>query len=1002
MSALGLDRGHGLRMALLAGCGIAVMGGAAHAQSKAPADDGATVEEVVVTGSHIAGTPTNAALPVQVIGREEMERQGSPSVLDLIKDLPASNGVLGDANQFDARANGAEGSGSINLRGLGSERTLVLLNGHRMASNPVANGGGGVVDTNLIPVAAISRVEVLKDGAAATYGSDAIGGVVNFITRGGQNGGDVSVDYRAIDASDGDYTAAISYGWKTDRWDGVVAAGYQHRSQLRVLDRDFANPTYLQNPQGGYTAVGNPGTYIPLGGPTFAAIGGSQRDVNCSSLGGFAGFSAATPVCYSRSTQFDNLVEEENRYQLFGSVNFALNEHVTLYGEALYAHSEVPHYTTTPSQSFNQTPTIEAVLAPSLAGRLTVPTSNPGYASYLAANPGAFPVGTTAVQLVSYRPLFLGGNPLFGGTGGSQSVRQYEAMRFVGGAKGDFGNGVTYDVSLTYMSDESHRTNSDVLVDRLQLALNGLGGPNCDSAPATAGIQGVAGVGGCQYFNPFSTAVSRNSATGATNPQFNSGVANSKDLVAWLYQPYSQDAKTELWVADIVFSGEFNFFSLPGGKVGWAAGGQYRHDTYQSSASGLYDTAQNPCIATPDFFVTNCASQTGPFGFVGTVRSADLAGDVYALFTELSLPVFDTVQVQLAARYEDYGGGVGSTFDPKAAIRWQVAPWIALRGSVGTTFRGPPRTSLDPNPATSLQQVRGVYRTVDTYGDPNLQPETALTYNAGMLFSGGGFKGSIDYWGFNFDNPIVAEPIGALASALYPTSATNNCLNPAFAAIRARFSFNDLNGNGTDDDCAAANIARVRTSVVNGSPVKTHGLDFSAAYVWPDVLGGKLTVGGDATRILDYKIDAMSIAGVPVAAAFDGVGKLNYQTTTVPLPKWRGAVYAQYSSERLDLRWTIHYVDGYVDQRTDIFAASVNNSAVAGVAVALPQGKNIDHYITNDITLRLQLPFDMTGTASVENVFDQDPPFVRLNLSYDPFTADGLGRTFKLGLRKRF
>ena len=132
--------------------------------------------DIVVTGSLIRGTPEDAALPVDVISGEELARQGSPSALDLLKNLPTSNGVIGDANQFDARAQGSEGVASVNLRGLGPQRTLVLLNGKRIVP---AGTGVPVVDINLIPSAAIGRVEILKDGAAATYGSDAVAGVVN-------------------------------------------------------------------------------------------------------------------------------------------------------------------------------------------------------------------------------------------------------------------------------------------------------------------------------------------------------------------------------------------------------------------------------------------------------------------------------------------------------------------------------------------------------------------------------------------------------------------------------------------------------------------------------------------------------------------------------------------------------------------------------------------------------------------------------------------------------
>nr|MBP7651550.1 TonB-dependent receptor plug domain-containing protein [Phenylobacterium sp.] len=176
------------------------------------AQDDVEVSEVVVTGSFIAGSPEDAALPVNVIGSDEMQKQGSPSTVDLIKSIPAVSGAIGESNQFGAGQ--TTGSGNINLRGLGATRTLVLMNGRRMAVSP----GGTSVDTNLIPTAAIGRLEVLKDGAAATYGSDAIGGVVNFITRTNLDGFEVRGDYAHIDGSDGnDYGTSIAYGWRGDR-----------------------------------------------------------------------------------------------------------------------------------------------------------------------------------------------------------------------------------------------------------------------------------------------------------------------------------------------------------------------------------------------------------------------------------------------------------------------------------------------------------------------------------------------------------------------------------------------------------------------------------------------------------------------------------------------------------------------------------------------------------------------------------------------------------------
>jgi iron complex outermembrane receptor protein len=334
---------------------VALTTGVAHAQQAKPDTGPTEVEEVVVTGSFIRGTPEDAALPVEVIGAEELQKRGSPSTVELLKALSVSSGVLGDTNQFDSRAQGSEGSGSVNLRGLGSQRTLVLLNGRRMAINPFGAAGAGIVDTNIIPAAAIGRLEVLKDGAAATYGSDAIAGVVNFITKKNFSGLEVGADYRVIDGSDGDYGVNATYGKIWDNGNVLVSAGWQHRSKLSVADRDWANKPYLSNPEAGWSAAGNPSTFIPLASTT-----NGMRDPGCNGLGGFSGFSGLTPVCYWHYTPFDNLVEKSDAVQIYGEVNADLSAKTKFHVEVLYAHTDVPDWNTSPSYAALATPTAEA------------------------------------------------------------------------------------------------------------------------------------------------------------------------------------------------------------------------------------------------------------------------------------------------------------------------------------------------------------------------------------------------------------------------------------------------------------------------------------------------------------------------------------------------------------------------------------------------------------------------------------------------------------------
>ena len=205
------------------------------------------------------------------------------------------------------------GAGTVNLRGLGNQRTLVLLNGRRVVNAPGLGSGGA--NTELFPVSAIGRIEVLKDGAAATYGSDAMAGVVNFITRKDFSGLDLSADYQAIRGSKGDYTVSGVYGWQGERVNVLVSAGYQHRSNLSTLDRDFTITDYYTNPIA-YSVTGNPGTYRIRNGTT--NIGSPVVDANCTQLGGYLTFSSATPNCAYGFAQFYKIVENTNKFQVYG------------------------------------------------------------------------------------------------------------------------------------------------------------------------------------------------------------------------------------------------------------------------------------------------------------------------------------------------------------------------------------------------------------------------------------------------------------------------------------------------------------------------------------------------------------------------------------------------------------------------------------------------------------------------------------------------------------
>ncbi len=987
------------------------------ALAPATTQDEEAASDIIVTGSLIRGTPEDAALPVDVIGADELSRQGSPSAVDLLKNLPVSNGVIGDANQFDSRSQGAEGIATVNLRGLGPQRTLVLLNGKR-----IVNAGIGIasVDVNMIPGGAIGRIEILKDGAAATYGSDAIAGVVNFITRDNQQGFLASGDYRYIDGSDGDYGGNISYGHSGDGFRVLASFGYQHRSELRTIDRDFTIRPYPENPQGGFTGGGNPGNFdfnATVGGLAFST------DLGCTALGGFRSLpGSTTDRCFNQYGLFGNLVEPEDRYQAYLEGEFDLASNISLNVSALYGASST-RITTSPTYLPTLPPSANA--AGGGAGLFQIPTYAPalrdycrvyGTAAGCLTDASGTPLAPALAFPVLFRPALLGGNPVFLGSDGGRndrgsafSQRQSEMVRLAASLEIKLGESLNLDIGGTYSIYDRASDGTDTFGDLLQNALAGFGGPNCALASTAsranltaAQIAAAAGTNGCTFFNPFSTAVAVNPVTGQTNPNFagtrttaglsaapGAGLINDLATFDNFFRTVRSQTTTEQFVGDIVLSGRTGL-TLPGGDVGFALGGQYRKNYYEIAYNNDSNLAINPCPGTPLNPAATCNPQTGALGFLGTNLNRATNDDVYALFAELQIPIIDAINVQLSARYENYGGNVGSTFDPQGRVRIQITDWLAIRGGAGTTFRGPPAQNLFGN-VTALQIIGTSFRAVDINGNPNLAPETATTYNGGIILKAGPFSGSIDYFRYEFEGPIESEPIQGIVNALFGATGAANCNNPAFAALQARFTF-------TAAGCGIGNVQRLRTVVVNSASLRTSGFDIQGQFRF-DLGEAELMIGGNATYLLEYKTENSTVEGIVVQPAFDGVGLLNYQTTVYPLPEIKGSAFIDGSYGVFNARLQYNYIDGYTDQRgAAIFGP--NAGALAGASVT--GGKDIEAFDTLDFTLRVALKTGTTLALSALNIFDKEPPFARLDQNYDPFTASPLGFTAKIGLSQKF
>ena len=367
------------------------------------------------------------------------------------------------------------------------------------------------------------------------------------------------------------------------------------------------------------------------------------------------------------------------------------------------------------------------------------------------------------------------------------------------------------------------------------------------------------------------------------------------------------------------------------------------------------------------------------------------------------MPLLDNLEATLAVRYEDYGGGVGSTTDPKLSLRYEPTDWLVLRASTGTTFRGPLAGSvIDGRLNTTLAGIQASnnnFKSVDSFGNPDLKPETAFTYNVGAVVNLGAFKGSLDYWSYDFEDEITSTPTQAVANAVgngpgngaqyvdcsHPlayliTFAGNTCVQGQAATATTP----EIVGTTGND------IQRVRTDVVNGPGVKTSGIDFSASYGW-DLYNGYLTVGGAGTYTLEYDVRAFELGGVEFAEGFDAVGFLNWDRSAPSISELKANLYANYALDAMNFRYQMQYISGVKDNR--------------GPANGSDFGVSGDDYIQHDLHAFYELPVefaDVTINASIENFTDQDPAAARTELSYNPFVGNALGRTFSIGAKIRY
>jgi outer membrane receptor protein involved in Fe transport len=295
------------------------------------------IEKIRVIGSHLKGTAMETSAPVQTIDRADLEKVGSPNIVEMTQKLSISSGIQGNSNQYGS--NGTEGTSNINLRGLGAGRTLVLINGKRHTFNPypIVDQQMLYVNTQDIPSMAVKRIDVLKEGAAAIYGSDAVAGVVNFSTRSNFTGLEVKADYKSLQDSDGDYGLGLIWGLGNENTHWVTSASYDKTSTISTADKDWAVKDYATNPQGGWSSIGNPPSIFNAAWLSDNTQPKYFMDPGCELLGG-----TIAGLCRLQYTPFSALNDGDTHLKVFSELNHEFESDVYLHVEVLYSETEVP------------------------------------------------------------------------------------------------------------------------------------------------------------------------------------------------------------------------------------------------------------------------------------------------------------------------------------------------------------------------------------------------------------------------------------------------------------------------------------------------------------------------------------------------------------------------------------------------------------------------------------------------------------------------------------
>lgn len=976
----------------------------------APQSSDEGIEEVVVTGTWLPNTLDDKALPVSRVTKEHLSEEGSISLQDLIRYMPFSQGADSESDQYGTRT-GADRA-SINLRGLGPSRSLVLLNGRRLSYSPgaIPDQAQLFVDINLLPDAALERIEVLRDGAASTYGSDAIGGVLNFITRTHFQGVEFESRRKFIAGSDGDNDFRFLIGEELRNGQGFLLSslGLTTRSKIPTTARSWMIRNYAENRRGGWSGTGRPAVFVPLSAfletdmnaTAMRAVG--IADPNCERVGGaHTNYPESRPeggICRFQYTPFVNLVQETTRYQWFSEFSWTFENGIFMSTELLIAGTHVPNWATSPSYPPSQLIDLERALQANNPGLVDMASKYPHLYGdfawcehpYCRWNGDGGRQDAQGVPAPFQNVGWINGRNY--GQGGP--IREYKRESKGTRLSSTFAhetNHLDWKGAFTWSTNDRTEEDGDMFHYRDVRALLGLGGKECeDLVPNEVNELGQlefhwttlrdhAGQGPCTYYIPFSNAIRPHARVNAPDNRAYEPRFDNSEIYEYLTVLQGLEGTASLLSIETVASGESTIAPLKG-AIGFAFGAQLRREHYERRAytheqgvrgGALHDLALYPCRAGPSVF--DCEEgRTGVFSYLPPGYDIDASRFVYALFGETFLPLARNLGAQLSIRFENYGDNGGRSFDPKLAMNWNLSSSALVRFSLGSAFRAPSLNQTQAGVVSTSRQFIGrigTFKPILAIGNPDLKPEEALTSNLGLVLQSAVRNGvddffmSVDWWNFAFSNPLVLEPFDSVLNDACPIGETNcNNESSVFAQV-------DFGGRQTVTDISAINV-----NVTNGPAVETSGIDANIRYVmlrgsseWVFELGG--------TRTLRWSIDKWQFGN-----SYNALDRLNYDNPIVrTIVKWKLHTQVGVSRENYGLRWVVRYIDKY-------------NHDLASEPI-------IEADLRHDLVATARISDNLSADFAVFNAMNEDPPWVLRQLNYDPVTHNPLGRIVQLGIR---